>query len=107
MDKAIALYETLNKESPSNEILMTISFFSCLHTSDFSKQQQYATQMFQTFKRDCYYFYRVLSAIMQGKKDSESAKLFLPLAEKLMEKAAKEGRIKKMQGLSVLSLLVF
>ena len=67
---------------------------------DYKRQQQVAMEMYKAHKKSPYYFWAVMSIVMQAYKAKATPgmerlanMMLLPLAEKMMVKAAEEKRI--------------
>ncbi|CAB3984664.1 Hypothetical predicted protein [Paramuricea clavata] len=90
------IYEVALKKSPRNEELCTHLFMSYVRTSQFKKQQQVAMSLYKMFQKNPYYFWVVMSYVLQASVcDDENIKInmLLPLAEKMMLKFVDQSKI--------------
>lgn len=78
---------------PDNEDVLLNLFFMHVRRCDFNAQQAIARKLLQKKPSDkSLRFTMAVSTMMQGENDSKLAKrMFLPLAERLLEKALKDG----------------
>lgn len=92
----ISLEETLEsylksalEKFPKNRDLLTCLFFIYVRMCNFNAQQAIARKLCQIDGADRgYKFWLALSTILQGEKDANLAnRMFLPLAERILEKA--------------------
>lgn len=85
-DKISELYEAAAKADPTNEELLTHLFMSYVRLCDFKKQQQTAVALYKLKPRNPYYFWAVMSIVMQAMQaDERLAKgVVLPLAERMV-----------------------
>ncbi|XP_046415416.1 N-alpha-acetyltransferase 25, NatB auxiliary subunit [Neodiprion fabricii] len=98
-DKISELYEAAVKADPTNEELLTHLFMSYVRLCDFKKQQQTAVALYKLKPKNPYYFWAVMSVVMQAMQaDERLAKaVVLPLAERMVLKMVNEGRIEAEQ----------
>ncbi|XP_012253045.2 N-alpha-acetyltransferase 25, NatB auxiliary subunit [Athalia rosae] len=98
-DKISELYEAAAKADPTNEELLTHLFMSYVRLCDFKKQQQTAVALYKLKPRNPYYFWAVMSVVMQAMQaDERLAKgVVLPLAERMILKMVNEGKIEAEQ----------
>ncbi|VDM32889.1 unnamed protein product [Hydatigera taeniaeformis] len=84
---------TALEKFPDNEDLLVCLFFVHVRKCDFSAQQAIARKLHQHNPKDRgFRFWMALSTVLQGEKDAVLAKrMFLPLAERILEKALSEG----------------
>lgn len=93
------LYDVAVKSNPNNEEMASQLFMSLVRLKDYKKQQQVATAMFKNFKKNPYYYWSVMSIVLQAleargtSRATLAEKMFLPLAEKMMDKAISEKRM--------------
>ncbi|XP_019853381.1 PREDICTED: N-alpha-acetyltransferase 25, NatB auxiliary subunit-like [Amphimedon queenslandica] len=94
--KIVELYESAVKSYPTNEEFLTQLFMAYVRVGDCAKQQQIAVQLSKHYPQNGpYYCWRIMSIMMQAHEadDSIAKQMFLPLAERLMEKYIEEKRI--------------
>lgn len=85
-DKISELYEAAAKIDPNNEDLLTHLFMSYVRLSDYKKQQQTALVLYKLKPKNPYYFWAVMSIVMQalfGERDIAKS-VILPLAERMV-----------------------
>ncbi|XP_077995512.1 N-alpha-acetyltransferase 25, NatB auxiliary subunit-like [Glandiceps talaboti] len=90
------LYEAALKKQPTNEEFHSHLFMSYVRQSDYKKQQQAAMALYRQYPKNPYYFWAVMSIVMQAIFSSDanlSKKMFLPLALKMVEKLVKEDKV--------------
>ncbi|CAK9820356.1 N-alpha-acetyltransferase 25, NatB auxiliary subunit [Anthophora plagiata] len=85
-DKISEVYEAAAKVDPNNEELLTDLFMSYVRLGDYKKQQQTALALYKLKPKNPYYFWAVMSVVMQAiHADEELAKgVTLPLAERMV-----------------------
>ncbi|XP_070572285.1 N-alpha-acetyltransferase 25, NatB auxiliary subunit-like [Ptychodera flava] len=95
-DLVTKLFETALKKQPANEEFHSHLFMSYVRMSDYKKQQQAAMALYRQYPKNPYYFWAVMSIVMQAifsPDENLSKKMFLPLALKMVEKHVKEDKI--------------
>lgn len=85
-DKIREVYEAAAKADPNNEELLSHLFMSYVRLGDFKKQQQTALALYKLKPKNPYYFWAVMSVVMQAiQADDKLAKdVILPLAERMV-----------------------
>ncbi|XP_034949721.1 N-alpha-acetyltransferase 25, NatB auxiliary subunit [Chelonus insularis] len=98
-DKIREVYEAAAKADPNNEELLTHLFMSYVRLGDFKKQQQTALALYKLKPKNPYYFWAVMSVVMQAiRADDKLAKdVILPLAERMVLKLVNEGKLEAEQ----------
>ncbi|XP_076755634.1 phagocyte signaling impaired isoform X1 [Xylocopa sonorina] len=98
-DKISEVYEAAAKVDPNNEELLTHLFMSYVRLGDYKKQQQTALALYKLKPKNPYYFWAVMSIVMQAiHSDEKLAKgVTLPLAERMVLKLIKEGKMEAEQ----------
>ncbi|KAG7208761.1 hypothetical protein KM043_014956 [Ampulex compressa] len=98
-DKISEVYEAAAKANPTNEELLTHLFMSYVSLGDYKKQQQTALALYKLKPKNPYYFWAVMSVVMQAvHADNKLAKgVILPLAERMVLKLVKEGKLEAEQ----------
>lgn len=88
-------YERATKKDPQNEELLSHLFMSHVRNGDYKKQQQTAMALYKLKSKNPYYFWAIMSIVMQANvADEKLAKqMLLPLAERMTEKFVTENRI--------------
>ncbi|EFN87304.1 N-alpha-acetyltransferase 25, NatB auxiliary subunit [Harpegnathos saltator] len=98
-DKISEVYEAAAKADPHNEELLTHLFMSYVRLGDYKKQQQTALALYKVKPKNPYYFWAVMSIVMQAThSDEKLAKgVMLPLAERMVLKLVQEGKMEAEQ----------
>ncbi|KAK6636547.1 hypothetical protein RUM43_010209 [Polyplax serrata] len=97
-DKICDVYSAASKKDPSNEELLTHLFMSYVRIGDYRKQHQHAMSLYKLRPKNPYYFWAVMSVVMQAKDDENIGKtVALKLAEKMVSKFVTEGKIEAEQ----------
>lgn len=93
------IYEAATKKDPTNEELLTHLFMSYVRVADYKKQQQAAMALYKLKPKNPYYFWAVMSVVMQAYKADEklAQSVVLPLAERMVKKFVSEGKIEAEQ----------
>ncbi|XP_038061820.1 N-alpha-acetyltransferase 25, NatB auxiliary subunit-like [Patiria miniata] len=95
-EQIIELYTTALKSNPKNEEFHTHLFMALVRVGDYKRQQQVAKEMYKVFPKNPYYFWGVMSTILQALTSTDeklAQMMYLPLAEKMVERMVKEKRI--------------
>lgn len=94
-DKISEVYEAAAKANPNNEDLLTHLFMSHVRLGDYKKQQQTALALYKLKPKNPYYFWAVMSIVMQAiHADEKLAKgVILPLAERMVLKIVKDAKM--------------
>ncbi|XP_035725725.1 N-alpha-acetyltransferase 25, NatB auxiliary subunit-like isoform X1 [Vespa mandarinia] len=98
-NKVSEVYEAAAKADPNNEELLTHLFMSYVRLGDYKKQQQTAFALYKLKPKNPYYFWAVMSIVMQAvRADKKLAnEVILPLAERMVLKFVKQGKIEAEQ----------
>ncbi|ORX87429.1 TPR-like protein [Basidiobolus meristosporus CBS 931.73] len=89
----VDLYGNASKMLPNNEELANHWFMAMVRANDFKGQQQAALKLHKTFKHNKYLFWAIMSLVLQAKENEGQRALFNSLSERMMKKAAEEGRL--------------
>ncbi|XP_066545036.1 N-alpha-acetyltransferase 25, NatB auxiliary subunit isoform X2 [Amia ocellicauda] len=90
------LYEAAVKKVPSSEEYHSHLFMAYARVGEYKKMQQAGMALYKIVPKNPYYFWSVMSLVMQAiSADDEklSKTMFLPLAERMVEKMVKEEKI--------------
>ncbi|XP_076363781.1 phagocyte signaling impaired isoform X2 [Tachypleus tridentatus] len=89
------IYETAVKKEPQNEELYSHLFMAYVRLGNYKKQQQTAMVLYKLKPKNPYYFWAVMSIVMQACSSNENlAKtMYLPLAERMTKKFVQEDKI--------------
>ena len=113
MDKICKVYSDAAKKVPGNEELLTQLFMAHVRVNDYKSQQTVALQLFKAKPKNPYYFWAVMSVVLQAlrgseSKDKQKAKVLLSLAQKMIDKIIKEDKIEAEQEVQLyLSILEY
>ena len=94
------MYENATKLDPNNEELLSQLFMSYVRIGAYKKQQSAAMSLYKTKAKTPYYFWAVMSVVLQAKttNDEKTAnEVILPLAERMISKMNKEGKMEQEQ----------
>jgi len=88
-------YEAALKKDPTNEEFLSHLFMGYVRIGDYRKQQQTAMALYKVKPKNPYYFWAVMSILMQAYANDEKVCLTitLPLAERLIQKFVDENKI--------------
>uniref|UniRef100_A0A8C7F153 N-alpha-acetyltransferase 25, NatB auxiliary subunit n=1 Tax=Oncorhynchus kisutch TaxID=8019 RepID=A0A8C7F153_ONCKI len=90
------LYEAAVKKVPLSEEYHSHLFMAYARVGEYKKMQQAGMALYKTVPKNPYYFWSVMSLVMQAisaQDDKLAQTMFLPLAERMVEKMVKEGKI--------------
>ncbi|KAL7041448.1 hypothetical protein ACKWTF_000782 [Chironomus riparius] len=113
LDKICKVYSDAAKKMPGNEELLTQLFMAHVRVNDYKSQQTVALQLFKAKPKNPYYFWAVMSVVLQAlrgseSKDKQKAKVLLSLAQKMIDKIIKEDKIEAEQEVQLyLSILEY
>ncbi|XP_076384769.1 phagocyte signaling impaired [Megalopta genalis] len=98
-NKISEVYEAAAKADPNNEELLTHLFMSYVRLGDYKKQQQTALALYKLKPKNPYYFWAVMSIVMQAIHAEEklAKTVILPLAERMVLKIIEEGKMEAEQ----------
>lgn len=94
------VYEKATKLEPNNEEFWSQLFMSYVRVGAYKKQQTAAMALYKLKAKTPYYFWAVMSIVLQAKSsdDEKTANsIILPLAERMIAKFEKEGRMEQEQ----------
>lgn len=102
------VYSSAAKNDPKNEELLTHLFMAYVRVCDYKKQQQTAMTLYKLKFKNHYYFWTIMSIVMQAHEAGpELAKnLQLPLAEKMVKKFVDENKIEAEQEVQLYLLIL-
>ncbi|XP_076276164.1 phagocyte signaling impaired isoform X1 [Lasioglossum baleicum] len=98
-NKISEVYEAATKADPNNEELLTHLFMSYVRLGDYTKQRQTALALYKLKPKNPYYFWAVMSIVMQAIHAEEklAKTVILPLAERMVTKIIKDGKMEAEQ----------
>ncbi|KAI8491402.1 N-alpha-acetyltransferase 25, NatB auxiliary subunit [Branchiostoma belcheri] len=95
-DLVARIYENAVKKVPQSEEFLSHLFMAYVRLGEYKKQQQTGMALYKVAPKNPYYFWSVMSIVMQAlttEDEKLSQKMFLPLAERMVEKMAKDTKI--------------
>ncbi|CAL1537069.1 unnamed protein product [Lymnaea stagnalis] len=94
-EKIASLYEAASKHQPNNEDILSCLFMAHVRLGNYQQQQRTAMSLHKLRpNKNPYYFWAVMSIVMQGHNDKKLGQTtFLPLAEKMTKKYIQEDKI--------------
>lgn len=95
LDMIAEIYEAATRKDPQNEELLTHLFMAYVRLGEYKKQQQVALNLYKLKAKNPYYFWGVMSIVMQAHSATKdiAQKMLLPLAERMTEKFVKSEKI--------------
>ncbi|XP_057675523.1 N-alpha-acetyltransferase 25, NatB auxiliary subunit isoform X2 [Corythoichthys intestinalis] len=90
------LYEVAVKKVPLSEEYHSHLFMAYARVGEYKKMQQAGMALYKIVPKNPYYFWSVMSLVMQAisaQDEKLSQTMFLPLAERMVEKMVKEDKI--------------
>lgn len=102
LDKICELYNHAAKQSPGNEEILAHLFISYVRLDDYKSQQAVALQLYRVKLINAYYFWAVMSVVLQGirgpeSKNPDKRKLYLALAQRMVDKMISEDKLEAEQ----------
>ncbi|XP_042235681.1 N-alpha-acetyltransferase 25, NatB auxiliary subunit-like isoform X2 [Homarus americanus] len=94
-DQICKVYEMAVKTEPSNEELLSHLFMAYVRVGDYKNQQHTAMKLYKLKPKNPYYFWAVMSHVMQAHKsgDPKGKEVSLLLAERMVNNFIKDGKI--------------
>ena len=81
------MYSNATKKEPSEELLSHL-FMSYVRVSNYKKQQEAAMALYKAKPKNPYYFWSVMSVVLQAMDDERLGRAVqLPLALKMLQKS--------------------
>jgi len=107
-EKVCAMYENAVAVEPKNEELLSQLFMSYVRTGKYKKQQTAAMQLYKAAPKNPYYFWAVMSLVLQAESadDKVATGVVLPLAERMIKKLEAEGKIEQEQEMHLYLLVL-
>ncbi|XP_052463548.1 N-alpha-acetyltransferase 25, NatB auxiliary subunit isoform X2 [Carassius gibelio] len=90
------LYEAAVRKVPASEEYHSHLFMAYARVGEYKKMQQAGMALYKIIPKNPYYFWSVMSLVMQAisaRDEKLSQTMFLPLAERMVEKMVKEEKI--------------
>lgn len=98
------IYQNAAKKQPANEELLTQLFMAYVRINDYKSQQTVALQLYKAKPKNPYYFWAVMSVVLQAlrgpesrDKDKQKSKVLLTLAQRMVDKIISSDKIEAEQ----------
>ncbi|XP_059486390.1 N-alpha-acetyltransferase 25, NatB auxiliary subunit [Neocloeon triangulifer] len=97
--KICSIYANAVQKEPLSEDLLSHLFMAYVRVGDFKKQQQTAMALYKIRSKNPYYFWGVMSVVMQTREVPENMarSVVLPLAERMVVKMVEQGKVEAEQ----------
>ena len=107
-DKISLMYEGAVKKEPQNEEFLSHLFMSYVRLGEYKKQQMVAMKLYKVAHKNPYYFWSVMSLVLQALDgDEKLAKaVHLPLALKYLQKMDEDSKIEQEQEILLYCLIL-
>lgn len=111
VDKICMVYHNAAKKQPGNDEILSQLFMAHVRVNDFKSQQIVALQLYKAKTKNPYYFWAVMSIVLQAmrgpeSKDSVKSKNLLLLAQRMVDKIIDGKKIEAEQEIQLyLSIL--
>ncbi|XP_062523596.1 N-alpha-acetyltransferase 25, NatB auxiliary subunit-like [Corticium candelabrum] len=92
----VEIFEVAVKDDPTNEEYMTHLFMAYVRLNEYKRQQQVGMSLFKLVPKNPYYYWSVMSIVMQAHASDDvqlTKKTLLSLAERMIEKNVKENKM--------------
>ena len=102
------MYEGAVKKEPQNEEFLSHLFMSYVRLGEYKKQQMVAMKLYKVAHKNPYYFWSVMSLVLQALDgDEKLAKaVHLPLALKYLQKMDEDSKIEQEQEILLYCLIL-
>lgn len=113
VDKICMVYHNAAKKQPGNDEILSQLFMAHVRVSDYKSQQVVALQLYKAKPKNPYYFWAVMSIVLQALRGTESkdkvkSKSLLLLAQRMVDKIISGGKIEAEQEVQLyLSILEY
>ncbi|XP_050068451.1 phagocyte signaling-impaired protein [Anopheles maculipalpis] len=102
LDKICTLFSNAVRQVPGSEELLSQLFIAYMRIDDFKALQTVALQLYKLRQRNSYYFWAVMSVVLQALRgpdaaNPEKAKLLLALAQRMVDKFIAENKLEGAQ----------
>ncbi|XP_053658004.1 phagocyte signaling-impaired protein [Anopheles marshallii] len=102
LDKICTLFSNAVRQVPGSEELLSQLFIAYMRIDDFKALQAVALQLYKLRSRNSYYFWAVMSVVLQALRGPESqnaqkAQLLLALAQRMVDKFIAENKLEGAQ----------
>ncbi|CAH0696666.1 unnamed protein product [Spodoptera exigua] len=99
LHKVCMLYENAVKSEPTNEELHSHLFMSYVRVGDYRSQQRAAMALYKFAPKNPYYFWAVMSIVLQAKTSEDNTKrgILLALAQRMVDNFISENKMEAEQ----------
>ncbi|CAK1589904.1 unnamed protein product, partial [Parnassius mnemosyne] len=99
LNKVCALYEAAVKSEPNSEELHSHLFMSYVRVADYRAQQRAAMALYKLAPKNPYYFWAVMSIVLQAKSTEDVTKkgILLTLAQRMVDNFIAENKMEAEQ----------
>ncbi|XP_058454412.1 phagocyte signaling-impaired protein [Malaya genurostris] len=102
LDKICQLFASASRQHPGNEELLSQLFIAHMRVNDFKAQQTVALQLYKLKPRNPFYFWAVMSVVLQAlrgpdSKDPQKSSLLLSLAQRMVDKLNADNKLEASQ----------
>ena len=106
-DNICKMYEGAVKKEPQNEEFLSHLFMSYVRLGGHKKQQLVAMNLYKAAHKNPYYFWSVMSVVLQAMDDERLGRAVqLPLALKMLQKMESEGKVEQEQEVLLFCLVL-
>uniref|UniRef100_A0AAG5CYU9 Phagocyte signaling-impaired protein n=1 Tax=Anopheles atroparvus TaxID=41427 RepID=A0AAG5CYU9_ANOAO len=102
LDKICTLFSNAVRQVPGSEDLLSQLFIAYMRVDDFKAQQSVALQLYKLRPRNSYYFWAVMSVVLQALRgpdadNQQRVQLLLALAQRMVDKFIAENKLEGAQ----------
>ena len=107
-EKICTMYEGAVKKEPLNEEFLSHLFMSYVRMGEYKKQQMVAMNLYKAAHKNPYYYWSVMSLVLQSLEGDEKLgkTVHLPLALRMLQKMEKEGKVEQEQEILLFCLVL-
>ncbi|XP_059620887.1 phagocyte signaling-impaired protein isoform X2 [Phlebotomus argentipes] len=98
LDKICSMYQKAVKLAPKNEEILSHLFMAFVRINDYKSQQTVALQLYKLRPKNPYYFWAVMSIVLQAlrgpdSEDKGKRRVLLALAQRMVDKLISEDKL--------------
>ncbi|XP_058128733.1 phagocyte signaling-impaired protein [Anopheles ziemanni] len=102
LDKICTLFSNAVRQVPGSEELLSQLFIAYMRVDDFKAQQSVALQLYKLRPRNSYYFWAVMSIVLQALRgpdadNAQKVQLLLALSQRMVDKFIAENKLEGAQ----------
>ena len=107
-DKICQMYEGAVKKEPLNEDFLSHLFMSYVRMGEYKKQQMVAMNLYKAAHKNPYYFWSVMSLVLQALEGDErlGKTVHLPLALRMLQKMETDNKVEQEQEILLFCLVL-